>query len=125
MNKKFFIIIGSIFVVLIAGIIILSLNDHKIETVDGDKVRDILTQNPNDSVLIDVRTAEEHQENGINTSIVIPYDQIESVIEQYYPDKKTHIILYCNSGRRSGIAADTLKSMGYQNIYDMGSYRNW
>ncbi|QVK18687.1 rhodanese-like domain-containing protein [Mycoplasmatota bacterium] len=125
MNKKFFIIIGSIFVVLIAGIIILSLNDQTIKTVDGDKVRQILDENPNNSVFIDVRSSEEHQENGIDSSIVIPYNQIEAVIKKYYPDKNTHIIVYCNTGNKSRIAANTLKSLGYKNIYDMGSYKNW
>lgn len=125
MSKKFFIIVGSIFTMLIAGIILLSLNDQTIETVDGAKVRQILAENPNNSAFIDVRTVEEHQENGINSSIVIPYDQIGSVIENNYPDKNTHIIVYCNSGRRSRIAADTLKSLGYHHIYDMGSYENW
>jgi len=124
MNKKFIIIVGSIFMILIAGIILLSLDNKTIQDVDGAQAKQILNKYPNDSLFIDVRTNDEHQENGIEGSIVIPYDQIDSIVK-HYPDKDTHIIVYCNTGRRSGIAAKTLRTLGYQNIYDMGSYQNW
>ena len=37
----------------------------------------------------------------------------------------TQVVLYCRSGRRSAIAADSLKKAGFQNLYDMQTVTNW
>jgi len=39
--------------------------------------------------------------------------------------KITEIVVYCRSGRRSAIAADTLISLGYAKIYDLGAISSW
>ncbi len=121
--KKLFMIVGAIFILLIIGIIILSQKDN-IQKVNGEEAREILQTYSDNAILIDVRTEEEYQTTGITGSILIPHDQIE-MITANYPDKDTHIILYCNTGRRSNIAAKTLESLGYRHIYDMESYKNW
>ena len=36
-------------------------------------------------------------------------------------DKSTPIYVYCRSGRRSQIAKETLKKMGYENVRNLGS----
>jgi len=38
------------------------------------------------------------------------------------PDKNQVLLLHCLSGTRSGIAKRQLKSMGYQNVFNLGSY---
>jgi rhodanese-related sulfurtransferase len=35
------------------------------------------------------------------------------------------VLLYCRSGRRSAIAADTLKANGYRALYDLQRYDAW
>ena len=69
-------------------------------------------------VIIDVRTKEEYDESHVVNSINIPYDEIDSKIDI---DKDKIIFVYCKSGRRSSIAYDTLKSLGYT-VYDLGAY---
>ena len=39
--------------------------------------------------------------------------------------KNTEIVVYCRSGRRSAIAAETLISLGYAKIYDLGAVSSW
>ncbi len=73
------------------------------------------------TVVIDVRTAQEFNAGHIKESMHIPYDIITQKITQEVPSKDTQIILYCRSGRRSGIAERALKDMGYKNVENYGS----
>lgn len=74
------------------------------------------------SLWIDVRTVEEYNAGHLEGAINIPYDEIEQKIEAVGADKNTDIQLYCRSGRRSGIALETLRSMGYGKVTNAGSY---
>jgi len=72
-------------------------------------------------LVIDVRTEPEWQEGHLEGAIRIPYEKIGGEIEEVAPDKKTKIILYCRSGRRSGIALDTLKKLGYEDVSNLNN----
>lgn len=71
---------------------------------------------------IDVRTAEEYKAGHLEGAINIPYDEIEQKIEAVSADKNTDIQLYCRSGRRSGIALESLRSLGYSKVTNAGAY---
>ena len=73
------------------------------------------------SLLIDVRTEPEWKEGHLEGAILIPYEKIGERIAAVAPDKKTGINLYCRTGRRSGIALDTLKILGYEDVTNLGS----
>ena len=75
-------------------------------------------------LLIDVRTDSEWQEGHLEGAILIPYDKIGEGIAKVAPDRKTAINLYCRSGRRSGIALETLKKLGYEDVSNVGSVRD-
>ncbi|MSN24933.1 MAG: rhodanese-like domain-containing protein [Geobacter sp.] len=75
-------------------------------------------------VLIDVRTEAEWVAGHLEGAVLIPYDRIEQGITAVVPDKKSKILLYCRSGRRSGIAVETLKNVGYQDLTNLGSMEN-
>jgi rhodanese-related sulfurtransferase len=40
-------------------------------------------------------------------------------------DKATTIILYCASGGRSALGGKLLKDMGYENIFNLGGFKDW
>lgn len=71
------------------------------------------------SILIDVRTPSEWQEEHLEGALNIPYDKIHESIEQLVPDRKSKVILYCRTGRRSGIALETLNKIGYENVVNL------
>ena len=75
------------------------------------------------STIIDVRTEKEYKAGHLKNTLHIPYDTIQSVIKRHVPDKNAEIILYCRSGRRSGIAKETLAAMGYTNVINAGAYK--
>lgn len=75
-------------------------------------------------LLIDVRTEQEWKDGHLEGAILIPYDKIGAGIEKVAPDKNTTINLYCRTGRRSGIALETLKKLGYENVTNHGSVKD-
>jgi rhodanese-related sulfurtransferase len=57
--------------------------------------------------------------NIAKTDQSIPYDQIGQKLNQLPSDKNAKIVLYCRSGRMSAIAAGTLVSLEYTNIWEL------
>ena len=82
------------------------------------------TPPPNQPVIIDVRTADEYRAGHVQDAINIPYDEIAGRIAAFAPDRDSRIFLYCRSGRRSGIAEQTLRQMGYRQIENKGGLNN-
>lgn len=77
------------------------------------------------AVLIDVRTSSEYESGHLDGAINISYDKIivgVSKIDGVNYD--TPIIVYCKSGGRSSQAFESLKNIGYTNVYDLGAMSN-
>jgi len=74
------------------------------------------------TAVIDVRTEQEYNNGHLKNSINIPYGEIKNKITEHVQDKDQKIIVYCRTGRRSGIAKKTLDAMGYTNVINAGSY---
>ena len=78
-----------------------------------------------DYVILDVRTEEEFAQGHIENAILIPDYEIEAKAESVLKDKKQLILVYCRSGRRSKLAAQTLVDMGYSNVKEFGGIIDW
>jgi rhodanese-related sulfurtransferase len=77
-------------------------------------------------VLLDVREPDEFQRGHIPGAISIPRGVIEGHGPQMLRDPGAEIVVYCASGMRSALAADTLQQMGYGNLRSMsGGFRDW
>tara|TARA_B110000008_G_C16451874_1_gene356327 strand:- start:73 stop:468 length:396 start_codon:yes stop_codon:yes gene_type:complete len=95
------------------------------------EVKDAL--NLKDKIIIDLRDMPELIENGvIPGSHHASRGHLEFFADpecEYYKDffnKEVDIILYCHSGSRSSLAANTLKNMGYTKISHMkGGFKSW
>jgi phage shock protein E len=74
-----------------------------------------------DSYWVDVRAAEEYQSGHVKDAVNIPYEEIGTRIGEVTQDKEAVIYLYCRSGRRAGIAQETLQQIGYVNVFNLGS----
>lgn len=84
-------------------------------------------------LLVDVRSPSEFA-TGFLSSDIAPTINIEYQIIDQLPsiyaaqgitvDKDDDITLYCRSGRRSNIALQTLKNMGYTVVRDIGGYED-
>ncbi|MFA6844341.1 MAG: rhodanese-like domain-containing protein [Sphaerochaetaceae bacterium] len=77
-------------------------------------------------VLLDVRTMEEYASGHIPGALLLPYDSISALsAAKAIPSTGTKVIVYCRTGRRSAIAAKSLKGLGYQDVLDLGGIQSW
>lgn len=76
-------------------------------------------------ILLDVREQDEFDEGHIQGATLIPYTEINSKAETVLPDKDKQILVYCRSGRRSKIAAESLAKLGYTNVKEFGGIIDW
>ena len=72
------------------------------------------------AIILDVRTTGEYKSGHIKGSINIPLDSIGNNLSKLKKDKC--IICCCASGMRSGSAKSILKSKGYIEVYNGGSW---
>ena len=78
-----------------------------------------------DIVILDVREQEEYDAGHIPGAVLLPYTELEAKAEEILPDKDKQILVYCRSGRRSKIAAESLAKLGYTNIKEFGGIIDW
>lgn len=72
------------------------------------------------TVLIDVRTAREHQGGTLGGAINLPLSQLDRWITTAVPDRARPIQLFCASGSRSEGACRLLRQLGYQDAHNAG-----
>ena len=78
-------------------------------------------------VLVDVRSPEEHAGGFIpGTDWNIDFREIKTRHRELGAQLDGHIVVYCQSGHRSNIAAETLADLGYTHVYNVqGSMNAW
>ncbi|GHB07384.1 sulfurtransferase [Shewanella indica] len=81
-----------------------------------------LTKVAQGAMLVDVRTPEEYAEGHLPEAVNIPFEQIAEAFAKLGIAKDTPVVVYCRSGRRSGIAKESLEKAGYQEVYNGGGY---
>ena len=76
-------------------------------------------------VYLDCREPQEYNLGHIPGAVFIPRGQMETKIEAVIPrDKK--VVIYCASGNRSALAAETMMQMGYSDVASMSDgFRGW
>jgi phage shock protein E len=73
--------------------------------------------------IIDVRTKGEFASGHIKGSKNIPLNTLNSNLKHFKDKEKTYL-LCCASGMRSGSAKSILKSKGYSNVHNAGSWQS-
>ncbi len=79
-----------------------------------------------DTVMLDVREAEEYTQGAIAGAVHVPRGSLELEVEGRIPDKSTPVVVYCAGGIRSAFAAKTLAELGYGDVASMaGGFNRW
>lgn len=79
-----------------------------------------------DVYLVDVRTPKEFSQGFIENAINIDFKSPNFQSELEKLDISKPIVVYCRSGRRSGISTSNLVKAGFIEIYDLkGGIINW
>jgi molybdopterin/thiamine biosynthesis adenylyltransferase/rhodanese-related sulfurtransferase len=85
--------------------------------VDPSEVNELLHEGVR---VIDVRETEELASGKLPGASHVPRGYLETRIEGIVPDRSERIILYCASGNRSVLAANTLvRDLGYEHVESM------
>ena len=94
------------------------------EQITAEEAKKIMNSGE-EHIILDTREQDEFAEGHIPGAILIPYTEIENEAEAMLPDKDKLILVYCRSGRRSKIAAESLSKLGYTNIKEFGGIIDW
>jgi phage shock protein E len=74
----------------------------------------------NGAILVDVRSAEEFANGNAPGTINIPLQELGSRLGEI--PRSSPVVLCCASGTRSGMAKLMLKTKGYPNVYNIGTW---
>jgi rhodanese-related sulfurtransferase len=78
------------------------------------------------AVFLDVRTEKEFKKGHIPKAVFLQRGLLEFKVEGKLPDKNAKVIVYCKTGGRASLAADTLQKMGYKNVVSIaGGWAAW
>ena len=91
----------------------------QVNAVKPETARELLKRG---ATVIDVRSEAEFQEKHLPGTINVPLDRLRDEIARVAPNKEEALLLHCLSGTRSAAGEDTLKKMGYRNVFNLGSY---
>jgi rhodanese-related sulfurtransferase len=101
------------------------VNDAKahVKETDIEGYRQMLARGE-EPLLVDTREDNEFAAAHVKGAVHLSRGIIERDIEATYPDKSTHMVLYCGGGFRSALAAESLQKMGYTNVISLdGGWR--
>ena len=84
------------------------------------------------ALVVDVRDAPEIEKSGkVAGAVHVSRGMLEFRADPESPyhdknfDKSKTVILYCSSGGRSALSGKVLKEMGYQEVYNLGAFKDW
>lgn len=76
-------------------------------------------------VMVDVREQNEWNLFRIPGAVHVPLGSVTAQAAEKIP-RDREVVLYCASGNRSALAADSLQEMGYQHVASLaGGIRGW
>lgn len=88
------------------------------ELRDPKKLKAVIDSRDPKYVVVDIRNEHEYERGHIPTAICIPYGRTSTITNP--PEKDKYIIVYCNTGMRSGAAARQMLADGYKYVLDCG-----
>lgn len=105
----------------------------RIREVDADQLESMKQERP-ELMILDVRESSEHETAHIEGAMLIPRGILEAAADTQYPKhsealvnaRDKPVVVYCASGGRSAMAADTLQKMGFREVYSLaGGIEQW
>ncbi len=76
------------------------------------------------TAVIDVRTVEEFNAGHLEGALHIPVEREDFAESISQLDPEGSYLVYCRTGRRSGLAIDQMTQLGFKNLSNLGSLEN-
>jgi len=90
---------------------------YPVKEITWTEAETIITENPHENILIDVRQPEEYNVSRVEGAMLIPIFQLFRRSDELSCEKI--ILLYCRSGSRSRLAARILKYKGFDRVFNI------
>lgn len=85
-----------------------------------------LQSGSNELLVLDVREREAYEQGHLKGAVLLPRGQLELRVNRDLPDPTRRIVVYCELGRISTLAAATLREMGYRRAVALdGGMQAW
>lgn len=86
--------------------------------ITTDQLKERQAAGDKDFILLDVREDYERAEFNIG-GLHVPLGEIGASLEKLVPYREDEIIIYCRSGKRSGMAKSLLQQAGFANVRNL------
>ena len=97
-----------------------------IELVSPEQAAEVIEDAPAGLVVLDIRTPEEYNEVRLDGAINVDYYATDFADQLDTLDKNNPYVMYCRSGNRSSDAVETMKDLGFTEVYEIdGGIVNW
>ncbi len=88
--------------------------------------QEFVSHRPGDFLILDVRTPQEYAAGHVESALNIPHDVLADRLAQIQKYAATPVVVYCESGKRAGMAAETLAQAGFGDVRHLtGDMRGW
>ncbi|MEK7233258.1 MAG: DUF6132 family protein [Elusimicrobiota bacterium] len=78
------------------------------------------------TLILDVRTPQEYTQGRLPNAVLLPIDELSHRQGELPKDKRTPVLVYCATGRRSQAAARFLTEQGYTAVQELkGGITAW
>lgn len=92
----------------------------------ASEAEELLAEQPTSVVVLDVRTPEEFAEGRIAGAENIDFYANDFAIQLDSLDKEQPYFVYCRSGNRSAQTIETMRSLGFTEVYELeGGILSW
>jgi rhodanese-related sulfurtransferase len=86
-----------------------------------------MTGNREDLLIVDVREGEEYAAAHLGGAVLVPRGTLEAAadpgnkhrVPPLWEARERPVVVYCDTGARGAMAADTLQQMGFKEVYNL------
>ena len=91
-----------------------------VKNISAEEAYKLISDNK-EFVILDVRSKEEYDKGHIPGAKLVPVQVLSIKLTELDKYKDKPVLVYCESGRRSPIAVDTLVNNAFKNIYHLSN----
>jgi len=115
----------SILVLLLASFTFIACQDVPASVRDISQ-EEFVASPPVGALILDVRSEEEFAKGHVPNAILIPHDELAARVSELGSDTGRPVVVYCESGKRAGMAGTTLLEAGFTDVAHLdGDMRGW
>ena len=116
---------ASILALLFVSVVLIACQDAPVSVRDISQEEFVSSPIP-EVLILDVRSQEEFAKGHVPNALLIPHDELESRVAELGSDSDRPVVVYCESGKRAGMAGEMLLKAGFTNVSHLeGDMRGW